>query len=87
MPHVRTDEVLACHNSFPASCLDVLVGFIHSLILRRRLSPATTTTAILTFRHESHCLGHHLVLATLLAVFCFPPALLQPPMTMIPLPC
>src|SRR2546421_10336363 len=75
--HVRTIEVLACHNSFSASCLDVLVGFIPSIILRRRLSP--TTTAILTFRHECHCLGHHLVLAALLAVFRFPPALLQPP--------
>ena len=84
MPHVRTVDLLACHNSFSASCLDVLVGFIPGIIMRRNLSPATT--AILTFRHECHCLGHHLVLAALLAVFRFPSALLQPPIDDDPTP-
>ena len=64
---------------------DVLVGFIPGIIMRRRLSPATTT-AILALRHECHRLRHHLVLAALLAVFRFPPALLQPPIDDDPAP-
>ena len=59
--------------------LDVLVGFIPGIVVHRRLSPAAAATAILAFRHERHRLGHHLMLAALLAVFCFPSALLQPP--------
>ena len=53
--------------------------------MRRRLSPATTT-AILAFRHKCHGLSHHLMLAALLAVFRFPPALLQPPINDDPTP-
>ena len=53
--------------------------------MRRRLSPAAAT-AILAFRHKRHRLGHHLVLAALLAVFRFPPALLQPPIDDDPAP-
>jgi hypothetical protein len=64
------------HKPSP-SLLDVLVGFKPGIIVRWRLSPATT--AILAFRHERHRLGHHFVLAALLAVFRFPPTLLQPP--------
>src|SRR2546426_4022150 len=65
--------------------LAVLVGFIPDILMRRRLSPATTT-AILAFRHECHRLGHHLVLAALLPVLRFPPALLQPPIDDDPTP-
>jgi hypothetical protein len=54
----------------------MFVGLISAIIVRRGLS--TTATTILTFRHERDRLGHHFVLATLLAVFRFPPALLQP---------
>jgi len=55
--------------------LDLLVRFIAGIIVCRRLTPTT----ILALRHECYRLGHHLVLAALLAVFRFPPALLQPP--------
>jgi hypothetical protein len=64
----------------------MLFWFISGIIMRRRLSPASAATAILAFRHERHRLGHHLVLAALLAVFRFPPALLQPPIDDDPVP-
>jgi hypothetical protein len=57
--------------------LDVLVGFISAIIVRRGLS--STATTILTFRHERDRLGHHLMLTAFLTVFSFPPALLEPP--------
>jgi hypothetical protein len=55
----------------------MFVGFIPGIIVRRGLS--STATTILTFRHERDRLGHHLMLATFLTVFSFPPALLEPP--------
>jgi hypothetical protein len=60
------------HHRLPL-CLDMFVGFISGIIMRRCLNP---TTAILAFRHERDRLGHHFVLAALLAVLCFPSALL-----------
>jgi hypothetical protein len=57
----------------------MFVGFIPCIVVRWRFSPAAATTAILAFGHERYRLGHHLMLAALLAVFRFPPALLQPP--------
>ena len=54
----------------------MLVGFISAIIVRRGLS---STTTILTFRHERDRLGHHLMLTAFLTVFSFPPALLEPP--------
>jgi hypothetical protein len=57
--------------------LDVLVGFISAIIVRRGLS--STATTILTLRHERDRLGHHLMLTAFLTIFSFPPALLEPP--------
>lgn len=77
---VPISTLFTLHNRLPL-CLDVLFRFVPGVI--RRLSPAA---AILALRHERHCLGHDFVLAALLAIFRFPPALLQPPVDDDPAP-
>jgi len=64
--------------------LNMLFRFISGIIMRRRLNSAATT--VLALRHKRHRLSHHLMLAALLAILCFPPALLQPPIDDNPTP-